>query len=175
MFTLKDTEKKPPLKPMANPFGNGWANQYTKQYKTIRVVFWVFRPNPKNHHPSCCVDLQARSSFLVLLSWRSFFSCGFQNSLSSFPRVIHKVLHIRQRLEFLAMPVHYEPHVKTKACPKCGKQRPLDWYNADGAPCWKCRGLSWKDKQTPEDGLLGSIRKRSHGKHAKGANDDLIG
>lgn len=72
------------------------------------------------------------------------------------------------------MPVHYENHVKTRECPKCGIQRPLDWFANEGEPCWKCKNLAWKDKRTPEDGLLGSISKR-HGKHAKGACDDLIG
>ena len=63
------------------------------------------------------------------------------------------------------MPVHYENHVKTKPCPICGKQRPLDWFAADGEPCWKCKGLSWQwnpdgEKQTPEDQGIDAIRKR---------------
>lgn len=61
------------------------------------------------------------------------------------------------------MPFHYENHVKTRECPKCGIQRPLDWFAIEGEPCWKCKNLAWKDKRTPEDGLLGSISKR-HGK-----------
>lgn len=59
------------------------------------------------------------------------------------------------------MPVHYENHVKTRECPKCGIQRPLDWFANESEPCWKCKNLAWKDKR--------------HGKHAKGACDDLIG
>ena len=52
------------------------------------------------------------------------------------------------------MPVHYENHVKTRECPKCGIQRPLDWFANEGEPCWKCKNLAWKDKRTPEDGGL---------------------
>ena len=73
------------------------------------------------------------------------------------------------------MQIRYKNNVKARRCPQCGKQRPLDWFASDGERCWKCKNTARKDKRTPEDGLLGSILKRSHGKHAKGAGNDLIG
>lgn len=33
----------------------------------------------------------------------------------------------------------YANKVKTRRCPFCGTERPLDWFVANRDACWKCR------------------------------------
>lgn len=53
----------------------------------------------------------------------------------------------------------YRSHVnkvRQRRCPRCGEERPIDWFIANRDACWKCRAMKKDEsKEVKGNELIG--------------------
>lgn len=48
----------------------------------------------------------------------------------------------------------YVNNLRTKRCPYCGVERPVDWYVPMREACWKCRETKRDESKAVKDELI---------------------
>lgn len=156
----------------AKPAVLGWLNPNNTIHNNTGRVFGLGHNPTQTQKPASHLRGYATSkvSFLCFFLSRQResrpISPSIRRPIQLFQQVFHLLFNnrIKQRtvihVSWTGSSRAYENKIRLRRCPRCGKERPLDWFaSKDGDRCWKCASLREEaekdERKEKDDGLIG--------------------